>query len=321
MIFQNSNTTVAIYTTASNRESERARTTYGMIISDGEKSYKDVLGKVKAIMGTNQSAKAIRSLRSTKDGKLLLTIEKDQEALRNIHGAISDSATGLKSRRLGMDKNTAIHIRGMEAETTVDNIKSSVVDIVGIWEEENKLSELRPLSNDTLAATLTLKSNTAEKILQNGFLQVGLVKCRVEKRLNVQKCQKCWSYEHYTDRCIGPDSNCFKCSMSDHNSKACINEEACVLCNEKGHKIGTMRCPKFKEALKHARKEESRKAYAKTYAQKEEPKQNDRKKETGPGPSDETLMEDDQNEEFSRLVEEVQATWNATGRASSPTQA
>lgn len=48
-----------------------------------------------------------------------------------------------------MDNFSTIHIRGMEADATVK-------EAVGTWEEDNKLSELRPLSNDTLAATLTL---------------------------------------------------------------------------------------------------------------------------------------------------------------------
>ncbi|CAH1098704.1 unnamed protein product [Psylliodes chrysocephalus] len=86
------------------------------------------------------------------------------------------------------------------------------------------MGKLRPLSNDTLAAILPLKSNDADKILEKGSLQVGLVKCRVETRLNIRRCQKSWLYEHYSDTCNGPDrsNNCFKCGQSDNSSKESI---------------------------------------------------------------------------------------------------
>lgn len=260
-IFNKTNTKVAIYTTATNREAEKTRTTYGMIISDGEKIYKEVLSRVKNIVGKNSSVKATRELRSTKDGKLLLTIEKDQTALKNLHNALAESTTGLKTRRIGMEKSTALHLRGMEADTTLEDIKLSITEIIGKWEEENKISELRPLNNDTLAATITLSANDAEKVLKEGPIRIGLVKCKVEKRLNIRRCQRCWSHDHYSDACNGPDrsKNCFKCGQSDHSSKDCKKEEACPLCTTSGHKMGTMKCPKFKFALKNGRLEERNK--------------------------------------------------------------
>ncbi|CAH1107108.1 unnamed protein product [Psylliodes chrysocephalus] len=81
-VFQSCDKKVTIYTTASQNETEKVRSTYGMIVSEGGKSYKGILGKVKSIVGTNQSAKYIRGLRSTKDGKLLLTLGKDSMALK-----------------------------------------------------------------------------------------------------------------------------------------------------------------------------------------------------------------------------------------------
>ncbi|CAH1107107.1 unnamed protein product [Psylliodes chrysocephalus] len=131
----------------------------------------------------------------------------------------------------------------MEADTTAEDIKNALTIATGKWEEDNKISELRPLGNDTLAATVTLKTEHADLIVEDGFLQVGLVKCRVEKRLTVMKCQRCWSHDHYTDHCTGPDRSncCYKCGRSDHVAKECKNENACPLCNETGHKMPRMR--------------------------------------------------------------------------------
>lgn len=100
--------------------------------------------------------------------------------------------------------------------------------------KKNKLRELRPLSNDTLVAILILKSNQAGGIMEECFLWVVPVKCRIEKILNIQKFQRCWSHDHYTDKCGWPDhsKNCFKCRMSEHSSKDFKNDEACSLYNE-----------------------------------------------------------------------------------------
>ncbi|CAH1107100.1 unnamed protein product [Psylliodes chrysocephalus] len=328
-VFHRSNTRVAIFTTASTKDSEKERTTYGMLVSEGGKSYKEILGKVKAIVGTNQSAKAIRSLRSTKDGKLLLTLEKDQQALNNLQNALKDSTMGLKTKRLGRAQLTAIHIRGMEADTTTD-IKNAVIEVTGTWDEENKLSELRPLSNDTLAATLTIKPGHADKILEEGTLRIGLVKCRIEKRLNITKCQRCWSHEHYSDKCTGPDrsKNCYRCGLSDHNFKECNNDEACLLCNEKGHRVGTMKCPEFKTALKTARLEDRKKTSFKLTRGNEDEKpagkSTDLAKKHETDTSEVTPMEDQDHIDFCKLIDEACATVeisNTLGDASSPTQA
>ncbi|CAH1107098.1 unnamed protein product [Psylliodes chrysocephalus] len=261
VVFQKTNTKIDIYTTVRNQGKDRERTTYGMIISEGGKTYKEVLSKVKAIVKTNSSVDAVRSIKSTKDGKLLLTIEKNQDALTNIHKALKDDKSGLKTKRLGIDRYETLHIRGLEADSTAEDIIQSIRETVGNWEEDNKLSELRPLNNDTLAATITLKSDYAETLTEQGFLRVGLVKCRLEKRLNIKRCIKCWSYEHTAEKCEGTDrsKHCFKCGGSDHSSKECTNDESCPICKEQGHKAGTMKCPEFKAALKHLNKPDWRK--------------------------------------------------------------
>ncbi|CAH1106749.1 unnamed protein product [Psylliodes chrysocephalus] len=231
-VFHNSNTKVEIYTTARKKEDEKVRTTYGMIVSEGGKSYREVLMKVKDVVKKNSSAAAIRSVKSTKDGKLLLTLDKDDKAITNLQKAFKENTSGLRTRRLGMDNFSTIHIRGMEADATV---KEAIKDAVGTWEEDNKLSELRPLSNDTLAATLTLRTEQAEKLLREGFLRVGLGKCRLEKRLNIRRCPKCWSYEQEVDKCEGPDRSkqCFKCGLEDHSAKECTNEEHALFVKRK----------------------------------------------------------------------------------------
>lgn len=80
-----------------------------MIISERGKSYKEVLSKVMNIMRTNSSVEAVKSIKSTKDGKRLLTIDKNKEALTNIHKALKNDTSGLMMRRLGIDRYDTLH--------------------------------------------------------------------------------------------------------------------------------------------------------------------------------------------------------------------
>lgn len=87
------------------------------------------------------------------------------------------------------------------------------------------------------------------------------MRCRLEKRLRVPRCTKCWSYDHRTDNCTGPErrENCYRCGKESHSSNECTNEEACPLCEETGHRAGTSQCLAFKAALKRVRNAERRK--------------------------------------------------------------
>nr|XP_023027497.1 uncharacterized protein LOC111515505 [Leptinotarsa decemlineata] len=121
------------------------------------------------------------------------------------------------------------------------------------------ISELRPYTNDTQTATLTMPKELANKLLSNEYIRVGLVRCRVEKRVRVPRCGKCWAHDHETNNCTGADrtKNCYKCGGSEHGVATCSNPEFCLVCGEQ-HTTGTLRCKAFKDALKRARNKEQR---------------------------------------------------------------
>ncbi|CAG9825660.1 unnamed protein product [Phaedon cochleariae] len=81
VIFHTGKTNVEIHTTLQQKNSPKGRNTYGVIINRGGKFYKDILGEVKNAVGGSETANAIRDIRSTKDGSLLLTMDKDHHAL------------------------------------------------------------------------------------------------------------------------------------------------------------------------------------------------------------------------------------------------
>ncbi|KAH1028575.1 hypothetical protein HUJ05_001920 [Dendroctonus ponderosae] len=94
-----------------------------------------------------------------------------------------------------------------------------------------------------------------ELLLAEQQQQAGLVQCTLEKRIMVERCIKCWSYEHSTANCNGSDrrGTCFICSKEGHVAKECKNKPQCPLCKKTGHKAGTGNCESFRRALSVSR--------------------------------------------------------------------
>ncbi|KAG5867101.1 hypothetical protein JTB14_035831 [Gonioctena quinquepunctata] len=125
----------------------------------------------------------------------------------------------------------------------------------GLVEEQNNRGRGECRISDTLAATLTLPKVMAAALALREHIRIGLVRCKIEKRVNVPRCGKYWSCAHTSEKCTGPgrSSACFKCGVGDHKAPECKSSEHCLICNEMGPKIGATRCQAFKEALKDAK--------------------------------------------------------------------
>ncbi|KAG5873417.1 hypothetical protein JTB14_037836 [Gonioctena quinquepunctata] len=102
---------------------------------------------------------------------------------------------------------------------------------------ECKISDTRPLQNNTLAATLSLQEYIAVLLL-------------------AERCIECWCFDHTRESCNGSDrsTSCFKCGLAKPECNAeCNAEEYCLVCNEKEHHTGSIKCPFLEISFKKAR--------------------------------------------------------------------
>lgn len=92
-------------------------------------------------------------------------------------------------------------------------------------------------------------------MLLKATVELGLGRSRVEKRIQVNSCNKCWSYVHSTSKCnsnIDRSKNCRKCNKEGHVFKDC--SPVCAIC-EDAHILGSGKCQDFRTALRRAREE------------------------------------------------------------------
>ncbi|CAH0562950.1 unnamed protein product [Brassicogethes aeneus] len=126
-IFHGTNTVATIYT-PKNTPAERRpkeRRTYAVVVENKGKSYEDTLKKVKAAL-IEKSQEGIRNIRSTKDGNILITTDKDQSVIDNIKKTIQERNMLEEGKiiKLGKKENKeVIFIRGMDADTTKEEME------------------------------------------------------------------------------------------------------------------------------------------------------------------------------------------------------
>ncbi|XP_048522716.1 uncharacterized protein LOC125504559, partial [Dendroctonus ponderosae] len=208
----------------------KQRKTFALVVGNKEKSYEENLKSVKKTLMENNLAEGIKELRSTRDGRLLITTDKQQEIVEEIRSALhgnKDVAEHVRIVGRHSDK-VPIHIRGLESLATKEDLVAALNGkFSSIKESDYSLSDLRPNANCTQAVTLLIRREMANELLEGKHIKIGLVRCSMEARINLQRCSKCWE---------------------------CTKEPSCPICQKKGHRAGSGKCDAFKASLTEVKK-------------------------------------------------------------------
>ncbi|XP_066246441.1 uncharacterized protein PF3D7_1120000-like [Euwallacea similis] len=240
-----------------NKEKRKERRTYALVVESKGKNYQETMEEVREKLKSSEN-KAIIGIRKTKEGKVLITMDKDEAEIKKVKEAMEEIEEG-KIRIIG-NKNTThtIYIKGLDIFTNQEDVRKAIEREVGeIQEEDIKMSALRPMSNGTRAITVHTTEIMAQKLQEMRSIRVGMVRAGIYRKIEIKKCNRCWKYGHIEQECVGRDNRdcCYKCGESGHQARDCENEEYCLLCSREGHRAGTGRCWVFQKALQDARME------------------------------------------------------------------
>ncbi|KAL1487485.1 hypothetical protein ABEB36_015847 [Hypothenemus hampei] len=209
----------------------------------GTNDYNTTLRNTKTLIEKQKLKNAIINMRSTRDSKLLIAMEKDNTELNKVYNALKGNKEFKENdiRRVGDRDFKTLIIRGMDA---------------------SKRARKRPLAikpktscGNRQAGTLNINKTDAELLLKIGKIEIGCNRCTIEERLHIKRCNKCWGLQTRRIRVYRENrkNNCYKCGGQGHLAKNCGESETCPLCGVQGHRAGAGACREFRRALSYHR--------------------------------------------------------------------
>lgn len=234
-----------------------------IVVSREGWSYKEVLKKVKEeVQGTNVEVD-LAGVRKTKKGELLLEM-KDNETGDKIKEILDVKLKDMKFRELG--------------KVDTDRQRYIVTDIDGLCSEKEVLESIRSTAREMdrrdgvemmalgesyggcQYAKIKMDKAWGDRLMDEGGVKIGLVRCKMKKWIEVQRCYKCWGYEHEAKSCRGPDRSkaCLRCGGEGHKAGECERSSFCPLCEREGHRAGSGACPCMRRMLAKLRKKQKK---------------------------------------------------------------
>lgn len=215
-------------------------------IKTGSSSYADILKEMKTVIKPEEIGVSIRKIRRTKDGNVLVEMMKGEGQAKKLESAIKESL-GEDMQVHTLTEKFLVDIRDIEESTKEEEIVDSVLQASGETDAgEIKVRNMRDYYGGTKQALVEVPANIASTILKRNKIRVGLVVCRIRRKIFAKRCYRCLEHGHLARSCKGTDRSqaCMKCGINGHKAKECKNEPRCVICLEAGrhnisHYIGT----------------------------------------------------------------------------------
>lgn len=178
--------------------------------------------------------------------------------MKKIKDKISAFAPEQGIYTLGGEKDSVVFIRDIDELTTTEELLRCVKEQAEIKYPDRVMARsLKPASMGRQTTILTMEKEDARNLGTKSHVRVGLSSCRVEEKVQVKKCFRCWAFGHSVRDCTGQDrgNSCHKCGNKGHHKKDCKNlNPKCVLCELEGHETGGGGCIAFREALRDRKK-------------------------------------------------------------------
>lgn len=199
-------------------------------------NYAEVLKSLKEKVKPEEADIAVKSIRKTKAGDILLELEKGGEK-KGFCEVVKESLKEVAEVK-DLSKRAKIEIRDVEGSTTTEEVCIAVRRAADIGEEDISVHLTRPNEWDQKRAFVSLTVSGANRLLKLERIKIGWVNCRVRRCEELKRCFRCFERGHTQRECKGPDRNgmglCIRCAEKGHILKQCSNPPKCCLCLEEG---------------------------------------------------------------------------------------
>lgn len=141
---------------------------------------------------------------------------------------------------------------------TEDHISNAfLTKAVAVKDEVLFLRKLKSRTPGNSNHIILLPVALAQTIMRQGPLQLGLTNCLLRPHTIVQRCRRCQSLNHTTNKCKN-DRHCVNCANQHPEEPNCTEPECCINCQDSNeenktsydtsHKASDPNCPTYKAA-------------------------------------------------------------------------
>ena len=137
-------------------------------------------------------------------------------------------------------KLKTLHIKDIESSVNKTEIEEILCNTSKIEKKDNlEVKSIRPDRSGNQTATVQMPEKEAMVLIKLGKLRIGLSRCRVQERINVEHCCKCWGYHNKADTCENDNRSekCRNCAGTGHREKDSIKPAFCPLCKCEGTRL------------------------------------------------------------------------------------
>lgn len=216
----------------------------------GGKTYADTLRELKSKLKPTAEGVQVERITKTKSGDVKLSI---REQRRGGNQAFVEKLKESTQEVRRLMKISTIIVRDLDEAVTSEEVRKAV-EITTQAQENIYVSPIR-IGAYSCSALVSLPDQQAKFLLNRGRIKIGWLSCRVSEKINPPFCAKCQIYGHPASTC-GKDittARCFRCGEPNHKAKECKKDQHCHSCNKDGHRIDSMRCPRFRQLVDEIR--------------------------------------------------------------------
>jgi hypothetical protein len=241
-----------------NSTANRRTSGNAIIVSANEQTYAETLKTLRNQITDEEILKGIKKVQKTNKGEVLLLVEDKagESTAKRVGSALQSKGQEIRYS-MGKSRTKTIHIRDIYGVAELEEIKEAVTEAVNGGDKGKiEIKSLRPAQRGTQTATVTLDHDWADKLISRRTIRIGMCMCRIQERVDLGRCYKCWCYGHIASACRGTDRTklCLNCAQDGHKKSECGREAFCPLCERMGHAAGAGSCKIFREALETARR-------------------------------------------------------------------
>ena len=146
------------------------------------------------ICSTNLEIK-IDAIRETKNGDLLVAVDKTEANFEKIKEALRSKMGQDKVRSKGIEKPVVLHVQRLDAVTTKEDTHAALMKAVreSVSDPNDiEVSNMRLAYGNCQTATIKVSKKATDVLLQKDRALIGLTSCKIVERRDLEKCYRCW---------------------------------------------------------------------------------------------------------------------------------